>query len=227
MAERRISILRAASALAVVAGAGGLLFVNAGVAGAAGSGSPPVNQVPTSCSTSSTITLSTTNSPQTASLGETCAFTPNSVVTVTFGGTVVSSPNADSSGLITLSISAEDPSISINGSPYQGAVYGTNTITAIGTNASGAQNTATFLVDLVQAGGPASSSSTGGGGLAFTGADLAALDRRRPGPRSPLGVGVVTVTPPPGRQAHAYRFARLSPVAVWATVSEGSSGPDQ
>jgi hypothetical protein len=195
MAERRKTLLRAGSALAIAAGAAGLLLVSAGAAGASGSGSPPVAQVPTSCSTSSTVTLPANNTPQTVSLGETCAFTPNSTTTVTFGGQVLASPTANSSGLITLSISAEDPSISVNGSAYQPAVFGTNTITATGTNASGATNTATFLVDLVAPAGPSSSSSTGSGsgGLAFTGADLAALIGAAL-VLILLGVGVVTVT---------------------------------
>jgi hypothetical protein len=193
MAERRKTILRAGSALAIAAGAAGLLLVPAGMAGATGSGSPPVAQVPTSCSTSSTVTLSADNTPSTVSLGETCAFTPNSGTTVTFGGQVLASPTADSNGLITLSISAEDPSISVNGSAYQPAVFGTNTITATGTNASGATNTATFLVDLVAPASPASSSSSGGSGLAFTGADLAALIGAAL-VLILLGVGVVTVT---------------------------------
>jgi hypothetical protein len=104
-----------------------------------------------------------------ASLGETCTFAPHSPVNLTFAGTTLTGVSADANGLISVSVSGEDPQLSFNGGPYMTAVYGVNTLTATGTNASGGTNTATFLVDLVA---PASG---GGGGLAFTGADLAAL----------------------------------------------------
>jgi hypothetical protein len=194
MAGWRKPLLRTGSALAIAITAAGLTLASATGAGASGSGSPPVAQVPTSCSTSSTVTVQSSNSPQTVSLGETCAFTPNSAVTVTYGGTVVASPTADSNGLITLAVTATDPSLSIDGSAPQSAVYGTNTITASGTNASGATNTATFLVDLVQASSPTTAASTtSSGGLAFTGADLAALIGAAL-ILILLGVGVVTFT---------------------------------
>jgi hypothetical protein len=92
-----------------------------------------------------------------------------------------------------LSISAKDPSISVNGSAYQPAVFGTNTITATGTNSSGAQNTATFLIDLVAPASTLASTTSGSGGLAFTGADLAALIGAAL-VLILLGVGIVTVT---------------------------------
>jgi hypothetical protein len=169
MADRRSTQLRIAASVAAVLGASGLLFATSGAAGASGSGSPPTSGTPTTCSTSSSLTLPASGSAVSASLGETCAFTPNSPVTLSFGGTSLTGVNADGNGLISVSVSGEDPQLSFNGSPYMSAVYGVNTLTATGTNASGGTNTATFLVDLVQ---PSSSS---GGGLAFTGADLAAL----------------------------------------------------
>lgn len=169
MAVRRTTQLRIAASVAAVLGASGLLFATSGIAGAAGSSSPPASSTPTSCSTSSTLTVPANGSPVSASLGETCAFTPNSPVSLNFGSTSVSGVTADGNGLINVSVSGEDPHLSFNGGPYLAAVYGVNTLTATGTNASGGTNTATFLVDLVQP------SSGSGGGLAFTGADLAAL----------------------------------------------------
>ncbi|HUC04390.1 MAG TPA: hypothetical protein VL961_03265 [Acidimicrobiales bacterium] len=116
------------------------------------------------------------SSPQSVSLGETCAFTPNSSVTISFGGSTVGNATSDSNGLITLSVVATDPSLAFNGGAAQSAVYGTNTVTATGTNSSGGTNTATFLIDLQQVSTAASTTgTTGSGGLAFTGADLAAM----------------------------------------------------
>jgi hypothetical protein len=168
MADRRSTQLRIAASVAAVLGASGLLFATSGVAGASGSGSPPASSTPTSCSTSSTLTLPASGAAVSASLGETCAFAPNSPVSLAFGGTSLSGVNADANGLISISVSGEDPQLSVNGSAYLSAVYGVNTVTATGTNASGGTNTATFLVDLV-------APSSSGSGLAFTGADLATL----------------------------------------------------
>jgi hypothetical protein len=167
MAERRSTQLRIAASVAAVLGASGLLFATSGIAGASGSSSPPASSTPTTCSTSSTLTLPAGGAAVSASLGETCAFAPNSPVNLTFGGTTLTGVSADANGLISVSVSGEDPQLSFNGGAYMSAVYGVNTLTATGTNASGGTNTATFLVDLV-----APSSGTG---LAFTGADLAAL----------------------------------------------------
>jgi hypothetical protein len=169
MSGGRATSIRIGGAVAAVLGASGLLFATSSAAGAAGSTSPPAGGVATSCSTSTTITTSST--PQSVTLGETCAFTPNSSVTISFQGTTVTTATADATGLISLSVTANDPSISINGGAAQTAVYGVNTFVATGTNASGATNTATFLIDLEQAATPATPSTP----LAFTGADLAAL----------------------------------------------------
>jgi hypothetical protein len=177
MAGGRLTRIRLGSVVAIALGASGLLFATSTVAGADGSTTPPASSVPTSCSTSSTVTVG--SAPQSVSLGETCAFAPNSAVTVSFNGATVASPTSDSNGLITLSVTATDPTLAFNGGTAQPAVYGINTVTATGTNASGATNTASFLIDLVSS-APATaasttSSSSSSGGLAFTGADLAAL----------------------------------------------------
>lgn len=151
------------------------MFVSSAPAGAAGSTSPPASPVATTCSTSTTITLPVSGTPQNVTLGETCAFAPSSTVTINFQGSALTTMTADpTSGLISLAVSATDPHLAVNGGAAQTAVFGVNTITATGTNASGASNTATFLVDLEQPAGAATGSGSSGG-LAFTGADLAAL----------------------------------------------------
>jgi hypothetical protein len=83
-------------------------------------------------------------------LSESCPFAPGTPVTITDGGEVADIIDAPSNGEITLSLAAIDPSLSINGTPYRSAVYGTNTLVASGVNTSGGTNTATFLIDLVQ-----------------------------------------------------------------------------
>jgi hypothetical protein len=173
MSNGRVKLAQAGSAVAVILGAVGLLLTASGVAGASGSSSPTPPSS-TTCSTSSTLTVKQNAAPVSASLGETCAFAPNSQVTLAYAGSQLTPVTTDSSGLISLAISAKDPEISINGGAYQSAVYGLNTITASGTNPAGGANTATFVIDLVTVSVATSASSTSGG-LAFTGADLAAM----------------------------------------------------
>ena len=159
----------------LVLGVSGLLVALPGVAGAAGSTSPTTVTTPTSCSTSATINLTASNtssSPATTSVSSSCAFAPGATVSISFLGTTQSATADASTGILTLNLSATDPSLAVNGGAFQTAVYGNNTITATGLNASGGPNTATFLVDLVN---PNATSSSSGSGLAFTGADLAAL----------------------------------------------------
>jgi hypothetical protein len=93
-------------------------------------------------------------------------------VSINNGG-VAQTTTADGGGNLTINYSAADPSISIDGGAFEPAQYGVNTITATGLNTSGGTNTATFLIDLVNANAP--TSATAGSGLAFTGADLLAL----------------------------------------------------
>ncbi len=169
----------------LVLGASALTMAMPGSAGAATTATtaPTTNAVPTSCSVSTTITVSpssTSSAPATATLTATsCPFAPGSAVTL-------SSPyntqtvNADATtGQLTLTFGATDvPTLSVNGGTFQSAVFGVNTITATGKNASGATNTATFLVDIESAATATTTTTatgTGSGSLAFTGADLAAL----------------------------------------------------
>jgi hypothetical protein len=188
MSRRRATSIRISGALAAALGASGLLFATSAAAGAAGSTSP----TPTSSSCSASTTLTVGSTPQSVTLQNTCPFAPNSSVTVAFQGSTVASLTADSTGTISLGVVATDPTLAFNGGTAQTAVYGTNTVTASGTNASGGTNTATFLIDLQQA--SSTSSGTGGsGGLAFTGADLAALIAAALA-LILLGTGVVTYT---------------------------------
>ncbi len=93
---------------------------------------------------------------------------------MSYEGTTLPSVTADpTTGLISVSASVKDPSISFDGSAYYPASYtSVNTLTATGTNAAGGSNTATFLITLSP---PATTAASTTGGLAFTGADLAAL----------------------------------------------------
>jgi hypothetical protein len=175
MPARRSGVLRFGSALTIVVGSAGLLLASAGGAGASGgsSTSPPTSSVPTSCSASSTVAVPSSGSSSPTTASETCAYAANTPVTVTFGGATVANVTAGSNGLISLSFTGKDPEISVNGGPFSSAAYGVNTFVAMGKNASGSTNTATFLVDLEA---PVSTAAaTTSGGLAFTGADLLAL----------------------------------------------------
>ena len=167
---------RIGSAAAVlVFGVSGLLVSLPGTAGAAGSTSPTTNSTPTSCSTSTTINLAVSNtasSPATASVSATCAFAPGAAVSISFLNTTQSATADATTGILTLNLAATDPALGVNGGALQTAVFGVNTITATGNNASGGTNTATFLVNLVN---PNATGANSGSGLAFTGADLAAL----------------------------------------------------
>lgn len=174
MAGLRSKLMRVGSVSAVVLGATGLTLMGATAAGAAGSTSPPAGSVPTSCSVNSSLTVTgTTPVTETLTVPSTCTFAANSSVTVAYQGNTLETVTADGGGNISVVLSATDPHFSVDGGAQQTASVGSNSIVASGTNASGATNTATFLVDLEQPGGATGSGS--GGGLAFTGADLAAL----------------------------------------------------
>lgn len=166
------------SAVAVlVLGISGVLIALPGTAGAAGSGSSssPTTGTPTSCSASATVDVSSANtsaSPATGSLTASCSFADNAAVTINNGGTSQST-TASSTGGLTITYAATDPTLSIDGGSFVNAVYGVNTVTATGPNAAGGTNTATFLIDIEN---PSATTGSGSGtGLAFTGADLAAL----------------------------------------------------
>jgi hypothetical protein len=115
-------------------------------------------------------TANTSANPATGSLTASCSFADNAAVTINNGGTTQST-TASATGGLTLTYGATDPTLSIDGGTFVNAAYGVNTVTATGLNAAGGTNTATFLIDIENP-----SATTGSGtGLAFTGADLAAL----------------------------------------------------
>jgi hypothetical protein len=181
MVGMRSTLIRLGGAAAVLVGSAGLLITTSSVAGAAAptttGTTSPNGPSPTNCSVSLTLVLPLSNVPVTGSLTESCTFQPGSTVTIIYLGVTIETITAPASGLITLTFSAKDPSLSIDGKPYASAGFGINTVTATGINPGLGTNTATFLVDLEKpAATPVSTSATSGSsGLAFTGADLAAL----------------------------------------------------
>jgi len=174
------------AAAVVVLGVSGLLLTLPGTAGAAtttGTTTATTAATPTSCSTSTTMNVTASNTssaPVTTTLTATsCPFKPGSTVSLSFLGTTQSATADATTGLLTLSLAATDPTLSVNGGAFATAAFGVNTITGTGTNAAGGTNTATFLVDIESAAATTTtttaSTGSGAGGLAFTGADLAAL----------------------------------------------------
>jgi hypothetical protein len=155
----------AGGSLTLLLGLGGLLFATPVAGVPSGSESPPV-PTSTSCSSATEATVPVNNTPVFFALGESCPFAPGTLVTITDGGQVADTITAPSSGTITLSLAAIDPSLSINGTPYRSASWGVNTLVASGLNTSGGTNSATFLIDLVQPSAPTAvlSSTSGGAG---------------------------------------------------------------
>ncbi len=196
----RLTVLLGAS-LAVICAMLGLVFSSAAnAASPTGSQTPPVTLINTECSVAETLTLPANSSAAVSgSLTEPCPFASGSTTTEKYNGTTLESKVAPTTGLITLATSAHDPVLSIDGGPYLPAVFGVNTVIATGVNSTGGTNTATFLIDITQlsnstngstggtSGGSTGTGSTGTGtvgtvvnktpavGLAFTGANLAAL----------------------------------------------------
>jgi hypothetical protein len=189
----RLTMLFSAS-LAVVCAMLGLVFTSA--AGADSGSTSPVVPLNTSCVVTTLITLAPTgDAVVSSSLTEPCAFASGSTTTETYSGSPIESKTAPSDGLITLNAAAkDDPLLSIDGGSFLPAIFGVNTVVATGVNPAGGTNTATFLIDIVQgslSNANSGSSSSGGGsgtltgtntgkstgtvGLAFTGANLAAL----------------------------------------------------
>jgi hypothetical protein len=145
---------------------------------------------------------STTGSTQTVALGE--PFTPGSTVALTVNGAAYGTATAPADGsALDLVIATTDPHLAINGGPAVAVNFGVNTVGASGPSPSGATQSCTVTVDIVNAGSSSASSGgtgvtqansgTGSGGsslgsagagstfksapigLAFTGADLALI----------------------------------------------------
>jgi hypothetical protein len=167
MAGRRSTLIRIGGGLGVLLGSSALLFATATAAGAAGSTPPSATGTPVTCSvTASPVTVtSSTNVNVPLTTPAACDYAAGSSVAVTLNGASVESATADTSGVVTLSATVTDPHIAIDTTAPVAVSLGTNTIVTTGTTASGATDTVTFVVDL----------QNSGTGLAFTGADLAAL----------------------------------------------------
>jgi hypothetical protein len=129
---------------------------------------PPPTTAATSCSSTQSI-----NVGGSATVTLTCAFAPNSVVTLTFNGAAFCTVTVPASGILTEVFTVTDgPHITVSGCPTVAATFGaTNTFVATGTNPGGGQNVATTLVTVPA---PAAAATASTGPVAFTGADLAA-----------------------------------------------------
>jgi hypothetical protein len=111
----------------------------------------------------------TASNPATGTISASCAFAPGANVSVSYLGTTIGATADATTGILTLNYSATDPTLAINSGAFESTSYGVTTVTATGPNSAGGTNTATFSIDLVNP------NATAGSGLAFTGADLAAI----------------------------------------------------
>jgi hypothetical protein len=160
-----------------------------GLQGAAGAQSGYPGPTTTTTTTPAEVTVQANGTTTTATVtvgpggsevvtADVCGYAKGSAVTVTVDGTVVYVSAAGSNGCLFLTITISDPSISINGSPAVTVPYGTATIAASGVSPTGAAVTDTVDIPVasptavVTSAPPTSSSSSG---LAFTGADIAAM----------------------------------------------------
>ena len=101
-------------------------------------------------------------------------FAPSSQTTITIDGHDASVTTTSSDGILTISIVWLDPHVSVNGGSPVPINYGNNTINLAGTAANGQPATFSGTFNLVSASTPVTAATTTGG-LAFTGADIAAM----------------------------------------------------
>ncbi|HEX3794048.1 MAG TPA: hypothetical protein VHV57_06080 [Acidimicrobiales bacterium] len=167
MAGGRSTLIRIGSGLGVLLGSSALLFATATAAGAAGSTPPAATTTPVACSLTVTVTVTSTAVNVPLATPAACDYASGSSVAVTLNGAASESATADNNGVVNLNATVTDPHIAIDTTAPVAVSLGTNTIVATGTTSSGATDTVTFVVDLQNA--------PGSSGLAFTGADLAAL----------------------------------------------------
>jgi hypothetical protein len=104
---------------------------------------------------------------QTATL---CGFAPLSSISLGINGTSDGTASADSNGCVTVTYIVTDPHISANGGPAVTAAFGSNVSTVSGESSSGLSLTDDVTIII-----PASAVTPAGSGLAFTGADIAAM----------------------------------------------------
>jgi hypothetical protein len=180
MAGSSSTLIRIGSAAGMLVGTAALLFSTSAAAGASGSSSPPAGTTPVTCSSSQTLTVNpnvTTNF--TLATPAACDFASGSSVGLTYNGTTLPALTAPSGGAVTLSGGATDPPhIALNGGAAMVATWNDNEVVLTGTTTSGASDTVTFVIDLVQPAKAATAATAGAGSsgtLAFTGADLLAL----------------------------------------------------
>ena len=166
----------------------GALFVSlcavSGPAGAIGGETPP--PIGTSCSFAESMGVGSV-----ISVSVTCNFDPGSTITITLNGAAYGTATAPATGTFVETFAATaGPSVSLNGGPAVATTYGAvNTFVASGTNPGAGTNVATTLVTITPAGvvsspatatpgtatATASATPVTSSGLAFTGADIAAM----------------------------------------------------
>jgi hypothetical protein len=145
-----------------------LLFVLPMQAGAQSDGYPGTTTTTTGSAIPQNISLTiAVGGSQTATL---CGFAPGSSVSLGINGTSDGTTFADSNGCVTVTYVVTDPHISANGGPAVTAAFGSNVSTVSGESSSGLTLTDDVTVVI-----PASAVTPAGSGLAFTGADIAAM----------------------------------------------------
>ncbi|HWE67863.1 MAG TPA: hypothetical protein VG298_14580 [Acidimicrobiales bacterium] len=246
--KSRASTFWFGGAVAAALTSGGLIFASP-VGGDPLNSESPVVPPPTACSVGKAVVLPLNGGVVSTTLTESCVFDPGTNVAVTYHGAVVEVLTAPASGLITLHLSAADPGdpgdpeLSIDGTAFQPAIFGVNTMVGTGINPAGASNTATFLLDISQpvatltaSGSSGGSTGTGAGagtgtsgngttpgsiGLAFTGANLIALIAAGLS-LTLFGGGVVAYT---RRRAAARHTVAAVQESYWATTAGNPSWP--
>jgi hypothetical protein len=144
-----------------------VVFVLPMQAGAQSDGYPGTTTTTTGSAIPQNISLTiAVGGSQTATL---CGFAPGSSVSLGINGTSDGTTFADSNGCVTVTYVVTDPHISANGGPAVTAAFGSNVSTVSGESSSGLTLTDDVTVVIPATAAPA------GSGLAFTGADIAAM----------------------------------------------------
>jgi hypothetical protein len=138
-------------------------------------GTPPGGSTSPSGSSSQpcvvTVTIPVGNTQVVVLTG--CA--PSATFSITVAGVATGlTVNSDSGGTVSLTTAVTDPHLSVNGSTPASAVFGSNTVSLTNTS-GGAGGTEYVIIPNATTAALGSGSSSSGGTLAFTGADLLAL----------------------------------------------------
>jgi hypothetical protein len=142
----------------------------------AGAAGYPPPTLPAECSSTSTTLVVTQTGPVQSTINAPETFKPGTPVTIVFNGNDVDTVTAPPDGVITITFEAQqtagNPTISIDGSPYQAASYGTNTVDANGVDSTGGTDgtqSCPFLVTLDPGGTiPTTTTTTGAGSTTTT-----------------------------------------------------------